>query len=64
MKRLIAFFRSVNREAALDSWRNILAVIGFGTLAADVRGLPILYFVLSLAVLLGVWYADYMRHAL
>jgi 4-amino-4-deoxy-L-arabinose transferase-like glycosyltransferase len=63
MKRLLAFFRSLDREAALDSTKNVLAILGVGTVIGDFASKMPLYFMLpALIILLGVWYMDYLRH--
>ena len=53
---------SLNRDAAIDSARSILAVIGLGTILGDFLTMR-WYFVLPAACLaVAVWYADYLRH--
>ena len=53
---------ALNREAALDSMRNILAVIGIGTLLGDFLTMRVFYILPAVALMLLVWYADYLRH--
>lgn len=56
------FFATLHRDAALDSIRNVLAVIGAGTLLADF-GTMRLWMAAPLALLLfTVWMIDYQRH--
>jgi 4-amino-4-deoxy-L-arabinose transferase-like glycosyltransferase len=63
MKRLLAFFRSIDREAAIDSTKNVLAILGVGTVIGDFASKMPLYFMLpALMILAGVWYMDYLRH--
>jgi len=63
MKRPFAFFRSLDREAAIDSTKNVLAILGVGTVIGDFASKMPLYFMLPAVVILaGVWYMDYLRH--
>ncbi len=64
MKNIIQFLRTMNREAALDSLRDVLAVIGLATLLGDFATMRMWYMVPAFALLCVVWYADYMRHDL
>lgn len=57
-----ARLRSLDREAAMDSVRNILAVIGASTLLGDFARLSWYLYLPSLAILALVWYMDYLRH--
>lgn len=55
--------KNLNRDAALDSARNVLAVLGVGTVVGDFASkMPIYFMVPALLFLLGVWYLDYLRH--
>jgi hypothetical protein len=64
LQSTIHFLRSLNRDAALDSMRNILAVIGAGAILGDFLTMR-WYFVLpAFAFACAVWYADYLRHDL
>jgi len=56
--------RNLNKEAALDSLRNVLAVLGLGVLIGDFATMHLLYVIPGAALLLAVWYADYLRHDL
>lgn len=56
--------RNFNKEAAIDSLRNVLAVLGLGVLIGDFATMHLLYVVPGAALLLAVWYADYLRHDL
>jgi len=54
--------RNFNKEAALDSMKNILAVLGLGLLLGDFATMHALYALPGAVLLLAVWYADYLRH--
>ena len=63
MNRIIKFVTTLNREASIDSARNVLAIIGVGSIIGDFASkMPIYFMVPALAFLLGVWYMDYLRH--
>ena len=56
--------RNLNTEAAIDSMRNILAVLGLGLLIGDFATMRPPYVIPGVALLIAVWYADYLRHDL
>jgi|SRR5271170_4814659 len=56
--------RSFNQEAAIDSMRNVLAVLGLGLLIGDFATMHLPYVIPGVALLIAVWYADYLRHDL
>jgi hypothetical protein len=56
--------RNFNKEAAIDSMRNVLAVLGLGVLIGDFATMHLLYVVPGAVLLFAVWYADYLRHDL
>jgi hypothetical protein len=56
--------RDLNKEAAIDSMRNVLAVLGLGLLIGDFATMRPLYAIPGAALLIAVWYADYLRHDL
>lgn len=56
--------RNLNREAAIDSMRNVLAVLGLGLLIGDFATMRLPYVIPGVALLIAVWYADYLRHDL
>lgn len=56
--------RKLNKEAAIDSMRNVLAVLGLGVLIGDFATMHLMYVVPGAAILIAVWYADYLRHDL
>lgn len=63
MKRILNFLRTIHREAALDSVKNVLAVLGVGTVIGDFASkMPIYFMVPAFIILVGVWYLDYIRH--
>ena len=70
MKRFQVLFnvrnnlRNLNKEAAVDSMRNVLAVLGLGLLIGDFATMRLPYVIPGVALLLAVWYADYLRHDL
>jgi len=51
-----------NKEAAIDSMRNVLAVLGLGVLIGDFATMHLPYVIPGAALLIAVWYADYLRH--
>jgi hypothetical protein len=68
MKRLKILFkfrsnlRHFNKEAAIDSMRNVLAVLGLSVLIGDFATMHLTYVIPGAALLIAVWYADYLRH--
>ena len=62
MKRTIFFFRTLHRGAALDSLRNVLAVIGATTVLADFSTMRLWFIAPAIAVFFGIWFLDYRRH--
>jgi len=56
--------RGLNKEAAIDSMRNVLAVLGLGLLIGDFATMHLEYVIPGAALLVAVWYADYLRHDL
>ncbi len=56
--------RNMNREAAVDSLRNVLAVLGLGVLIGDFATMNPIYAFPGALLLIAVWYADYLRHDL
>lgn len=55
---------NMNREAAVDSLRNVLAVLGLGVLIGDFATMNPIYALPGALLLVAVWYADYLRHDL
>ena len=56
--------RNLNQEAAIDSMRNVLAILGLGLLIGDFATMRLPYVIPGVALLIAVWYADYLRHDL
>jgi hypothetical protein len=54
--------KSIHREAALDSLRNVLAVVGGATILADFGTIKAWLIAPMLAVALLIWFLDYERH--
>jgi hypothetical protein len=61
-RTIIAQLRSLDRDAAIDSARNVLMVIGLGVLIGDFATMKAWFTVPAFAILAVVWYADYLRH--
>jgi hypothetical protein len=57
-------FRNLNKEAAIDSMRNVLAVLGLGLIIGDFATMRLPYVIPGIALLIAVWFADYLRHDL
>jgi hypothetical protein len=57
-----AWGRGLHREAALDSLRNVLAVIGAATVLADFSTIKAWLILPMLAVAFLIWFLDYERH--
>jgi hypothetical protein len=62
MKRLFEYLKSLNREAALDSAKNVLMTIGLGTVLADLATAKLFFGLFSVCAVLLVWSIDYWRH--
>lgn len=69
MKKIISIWkagfawgRGLHREAALDSLRNVLAVVGGATILADFGTIKLWLIAPMLAVAFLIWYLDYDRH--
>lgn len=56
------FVRTLNREAALDSLRNVLAVVGLGTILGDFATMRYWMVLPCATVAFLVWLIDYHRH--
>lgn len=57
-----AWGKGIHREAALDSLRNVLAVIGAATVLADFSTIKAWLIVPMLGVGFLIWFLDYERH--
>jgi hypothetical protein len=58
----LAWGKGLHREAALDSLRNVLAVVGGATVLADFGTVKIWLVVPMLAIAFLIWLLDYERH--
>lgn len=58
----LAWGKGLHREAALDSLRNVLAVVGGATVLADFGTVKIWLVVPMLGVAFLIWILDYERH--
>lgn len=54
--------RSLDREAAWDSARNVAAYIGCAAVVAYFTTMSVWWMPFSTALLVGAWWADYLRH--
>jgi len=61
-KAAILWGKSLHREAALDSLRNVLAIVGGATVLADFGTVKVWLIVPMLAVAFLIWLLDYERH--
>jgi hypothetical protein len=61
-KSLAAWGKGLHREAALDSLRNVLAVVGAATILADFSTIKAWLILPMLAVAFVIWLLDYERH--
>ncbi len=61
-KACLTWGKSMHREAALDSARNVLAVVGGATILADFTTIKVWLIVPMLAVAFLIWLLDYERH--
>lgn len=57
-----AWGKGLHREAALDSLRNVLAVVGAATILADFATIKTWLILPMLGVALLIWFLDYERH--
>jgi hypothetical protein len=62
LNRIRLFFVTLHREAALDSLRNVLAVIGLATVLADFGAMRVWMLFPCACLLFAVWRIDYWRH--
>lgn len=56
------FFRTLHRDAAIDSMKNVLALLGAGTILADFSTMKYWLMVPALVFAFVLWFADYVRH--
>jgi hypothetical protein len=58
----LAWGKGLHRDAALDSVRNVLAVVGGATILADFTTIKVWLIVPMLAIAILIWFLDYERH--
>jgi len=58
----VAWGKSLHREAALDSVRNVLAIVGGATILADFTTIKMWLILPMLGVAFLIWFLDYERH--
>jgi ABC-type maltose transport system permease subunit len=59
---MFGWVKNLHREAALDSMRNVLAVVGGATILADFATIKMWLILPMLAVAFLIWFLDYERH--
>ncbi|MGA9391085.1 MAG: hypothetical protein WBV69_11620 [Candidatus Sulfotelmatobacter sp.] len=62
LKTGVAWAKSLHREAALDSLRNVLAIIGGATILADFGTIKAWLILPMVGVAFVIWLLDYERH--
>lgn len=62
IKRSVAWGKSLNREAAIDSAKSVFAVLGVGTVLADFGTMRAWMLLPCAACFAGAWWGDYIRH--
>lgn len=58
----VAWGRKLHREAALDSLRNVLAIVGGATILADFTTIKAWLILPMLGFAVLIWFLDYERH--
>ena len=58
----IAWAKGLHRDAALDSLRNVLAVVGGATILADFTTIKFWLILPMLVLAFLIWFLDYERH--
>jgi hypothetical protein len=61
-KGSFAWIKGLHREAALDSIRNVLAIVGGATILADFTTIKAWLIVPMILFAILIWYLDYERH--
>lgn len=61
-KASVGWVKGMHREAALDSVRNVLAVVGGATILADFTTIKAWLVAPMLVVAFVIWLLDYERH--
>jgi hypothetical protein len=62
IRAFLAWRKQLDRAAALDSARNVFAILGIGSVLADFATMRPWFYLPGALLLAGVWYADYLRH--
>ncbi len=58
----VTWGKGLHRDAALDSLRNVLAVVGGATILADFATIKIWLILPMLVLAFLIWFLDYERH--
>ncbi|MFY9950608.1 MAG: hypothetical protein WAK27_18060 [Candidatus Sulfotelmatobacter sp.] len=58
----IGWARNLHRDAAIDSVRNVLAVVGAATILADFGTIKAWFIPPMLGLAFLIWFLDYERH--
>jgi len=61
-KACIVWGKRLHRDAALDSLRNVLAVVGGATILADFTTIKVWLILPMLVIAVLIWFLDYERH--
>jgi hypothetical protein len=61
-KAFVEWGTNLHREAALDSLRNVLAVVGAATILADFASIKVWLILPMLLFAVLIWFLDYERH--
>lgn len=61
-KAAAGWAKSLHREAALDSLRNVLAIVGAATILADFATIKAWLILPMIAFAFLIWFLDYERH--
>ncbi|HTA48614.1 MAG TPA: hypothetical protein VK930_04110 [Verrucomicrobiae bacterium] len=61
-KAIAAWVNSLHADAALDSLRNVLAVVGGATILADFDTIKVWLILPMLGFAFLIWFLDYERH--
>jgi hypothetical protein len=61
IKRVLNFFRSLQRSAVIESGKIMFSVIGIGTVTANIWVAGKLFFIPAILIFLSGWYALYTQ---
>ncbi len=62
LRRMAEFLRNMDRAAAVDSLRNVLAIIGGAAVLAYLGTMPPLLIPVGVVIFVTVFWLDYLRH--